>query len=54
MSPSTVGALGSATSITSSEPSTSSRVRQRYWDPKEERIVNREELVKGYEFEREK
>ena len=35
-------------------PSSSSRVRQRYWDPKEERIVDREDLVKGYEFEREK
>ncbi len=34
-------------------PSTNSRVRQRYWDPKEERIVDREELVKGYEFARE-
>jgi DNA end-binding protein Ku len=35
-------------------PSTSSRVRQRYWDPTEERIVEREDLVKGYEFAREK
>jgi DNA end-binding protein Ku len=34
-------------------PSSNSRVRQRYWDPKEERIVDREELVKGYEFARE-
>ncbi len=31
-------------------PSTGARVRQRFWDPKEERIVEREELVKGYEF----
>lgn len=34
-------------------PSSSARVRQRYWDPAEERLVEREELVKGYEFARE-
>jgi DNA end-binding protein Ku len=33
-------------------PKTGSRVRQRYWDAKEERLVEREELVKGYEFSR--
>jgi DNA end-binding protein Ku len=33
-------------------PSSNSRVRQRYWDPTEERLVAREELVKGYEFAR--
>jgi DNA end-binding protein Ku len=33
-------------------PSSNSRVRQRYWDPTEERLVDREELVKGYEFAR--
>lgn len=26
------------------------RVRQRYWDPKAEKLVDREDLVKGYEF----
>jgi DNA end-binding protein Ku len=26
------------------------RVRQRYWDPKDESIVERDDLVKGYEF----
>ncbi|MFQ5745850.1 MAG: Ku protein [Gemmatimonadota bacterium] len=26
------------------------RVRQRYWDPKEEKLVERDDLVKGYEF----
>jgi len=34
-------------------PSSGSRVKQRYWDAKEERLVEREELVKGYEFSRE-
>jgi DNA end-binding protein Ku len=34
-------------------PATRSRVRQRYWDEREERIVERDELVKGYEFSRE-
>ncbi|MCL7959828.1 MAG: Ku protein [marine benthic group bacterium] len=34
-------------------PATNSRVKQRYWDAKEERLVEREELVKGYEFSRE-
>lgn len=29
-----------------------SRVRQRYWCPNDERMVEREELVKGYEFAR--
>ncbi len=33
-------------------PQTGSRVRQRYWDAKEERLVERDELVKGYEFSR--
>lgn len=33
-------------------PSSNSRVRQRYWDPAEERLVEREELVKGYELAR--
>lgn len=33
-------------------PSSNARVRQRFWDPKEERIVERDELVKGYEFAR--
>jgi DNA end-binding protein Ku len=27
-----------------------SRVKQQYWCPKDERVVSREELVKGYEF----
>ena len=31
-------------------PSSGSRVKQKYWDPKEERLVERDELVKGYEF----
>lgn len=31
-------------------PSSGARVKQRYWDPKEERLVERDELVKGYEF----
>jgi len=31
-------------------PSSGSRVKQKYWDPKEDRLVEREELVKGYEF----
>ncbi|MEN8144742.1 MAG: Ku protein [Gemmatimonadota bacterium] len=31
-------------------PSSGSRVKQRYWDPREERLVERDELVKGYEF----
>ncbi|MFQ5528730.1 MAG: Ku protein [Gemmatimonadota bacterium] len=31
-------------------PSSGTRVRQKYWDPKEERLVDRDELVKGYEF----
>ena len=31
-------------------PSSGARVRQRYWDPTEERLVERDELVKGYEF----
>ncbi|MEE9208115.1 MAG: Ku protein [Gemmatimonadota bacterium] len=31
-------------------PSSGSRVKQRYWDPHEERLVERDELVKGYEF----
>lgn len=30
--------------------SSGARVKQRFWDPKEERIVEREECVKGYEF----
>jgi len=34
-------------------PSSGSRVKQRYWDAKEDRLVEREELVKGYEFSRE-
>lgn len=34
-------------------PNTGARVKQRYWDAKEERLVEREELVKGYEFSRE-
>lgn len=34
-------------------PKTGSRVRQRYWDAIEERLVERDELVKGYEFSRE-
>jgi DNA end-binding protein Ku len=34
-------------------PKTGSRVRQRYWDASEERLVERDELVKGYEFSRE-
>ena len=34
-------------------PTTGSRVRQRYWDASEERLVERDELVKGYEFSRE-
>ncbi len=34
-------------------PNTGARVKQRYWDAKEERLVEREELVKGYEFTRE-
>lgn len=31
-------------------PSSGARVKQKYWDPKEERLVERDELVKGYEF----
>lgn len=31
-------------------PTSGSRVKQKYWDPKEERLVDRDELVKGYEF----
>lgn len=31
-------------------PSTGMRVRQKYWDPKEEKLVDRGDLVKGYEF----
>jgi DNA end-binding protein Ku len=31
-------------------PSSGTRVRQKYWDPKEDRLVERDELVKGYEF----
>jgi DNA end-binding protein Ku len=31
-------------------PSSGTRVRQKYWDPTEERLVERDELVKGYEF----
>jgi len=31
-------------------PSSGSRVKQKYWDPREERLVERDELVKGYEF----
>lgn len=31
-------------------PESGSRVKQKYWDPKEERLVERDELVKGYEF----
>jgi len=31
-------------------PSSGTRVRQKYWDPKEDRLVDRDELVKGYEF----
>ena len=31
-------------------PSSGSRVKQKYWDPKEDRLVERDELVKGYEF----
>jgi DNA end-binding protein Ku len=31
-------------------PSSGARVRQKYWDPTEERLVERDELVKGYEF----
>lgn len=31
-------------------PSSGSRVKQKYWDPQEERLVERDELVKGYEF----
>ncbi|MDH3298777.1 MAG: Ku protein, partial [Gemmatimonadota bacterium] len=31
-------------------PSSGTRVRQKYWDAKEERLVERDELVKGYEF----
>jgi DNA end-binding protein Ku len=34
-------------------PATGARVKQRYWDAKDERLVEREELVKGYEFSRE-
>lgn len=34
-------------------PRTGSRVRQRYWDATEEKLVERDELVKGYEFSRE-
>lgn len=34
-------------------PETGARVKQRYWDAKDERLVEREELVKGYEFSRE-
>ncbi|MBT8461239.1 MAG: Ku protein [Gemmatimonadetes bacterium] len=34
-------------------PKTGARVKQRYWDAKEERLVERDELVKGYEFSRE-
>ena len=34
-------------------PETGARVKQRYWDAREERLVEREELVKGYEFSRE-
>lgn len=33
-------------------PETGMRVRQRYWDEKEQRLVERDELVKGYEFAR--
>ncbi|MGI9038266.1 MAG: Ku protein [Gemmatimonadota bacterium] len=33
-------------------PSSGARVKQKYWDPKEERLVERDELVKGYEFAR--
>jgi DNA end-binding protein Ku len=33
-------------------PSSGARVKQKYWDPKEERMVERDELVKGYEFAR--
>ncbi|MDP2469731.1 MAG: Ku protein [Candidatus Palauibacterales bacterium] len=33
-------------------PASGSRVRQRYWDAAEERLIEREELVKGYEFSR--
>jgi len=33
-------------------PQAGMRVRQRYWDEKEERLVDRDELVKGYEFAR--
>lgn len=32
--------------------SSGARVKQKYWDPKEERLVERDELVKGYEFAR--
>lgn len=35
-------------------PNTGARVKQRYWDATEERLVERDELVKGYEFTREK
>ena len=31
-------------------PSSGTRVRQKYWDLTEERLVERDELVKGYEF----
>jgi DNA end-binding protein Ku len=34
-------------------PQTGARVKQRYWDATDERLVEREELVKGYEFSRE-
>lgn len=33
-------------------PSSGSRVKQKFWDPVEERLVERDELVKGYEFAR--
>jgi DNA end-binding protein Ku len=33
-------------------PSSGARVKPKYWDPKEERMVERDELVKGYEFAR--
>lgn len=31
-------------------PSSGTRVKQKYWDPTEDRLVERDELVKGYEF----
>jgi len=44
------GVTGSKIALNWINPQTGSRVRMRYWDPTTEELVERDDLVKGYEF----